>query len=215
MHKYALLLGVIAGLLTSRVGRAQGFPSYSPPPMNINQMNLNHLYYGGNPNPNYRKGEGSYQLPDGSWHKSQNLVFDGQKLVVKDAGADRLKLDLEALRQLEVARDTFLVMRGLPGRAQASDKPELVHSLLNQRGVRVLELGAEYGKARYFVSRPQVPLQLLPSGKADFRAAMLAIVHDSPTLAAAVGSGQLGRHEVVQIMQEYADFLKRPGAARN
>lgn len=134
MRKYTLLLEVIASLLMSRMGRAQGFPSYSPPPMNINQMNQTHLYYGGNRNPNYRKGEGSYQLPGGSWHQSPKLVFDGQKLVVKDADTDQLKLDLEALRQLEVTRDTFLVMRSLPGRVQASDKPELVHSLLNQHG---------------------------------------------------------------------------------
>ncbi|MVN78581.1 hypothetical protein GO988_19795 [Hymenobacter sp. HMF4947] len=215
MRKYTLLLGVVACLLMSRVGRAQGFPSYSPPPMNISQMNMNHMYYGNNRNPNYRKGEGSYQLPDGSWHKSQKLVFDGQKLVVKDADADKLKLDFEAWRQLEVQRDTFLVMSNLPGRAQAADKPELVHSLLNQHGVRVLELCADYGKARYFVSRPQVPLQLLPSGKADFKTAMLAIVRDSPILAQEVSSGKLGRNDVVQIMQEYVDFLKRPGAARN
>lgn len=79
----------------------------------------------------------------------------------------------------------------------------------------MLELSADYDKARYFVSRPQVPLQLLPSGKADFKAAMLAIVRDSPTLAEQVSSGKLGRQDVVQIMQEYADFLKQSGAARS
>lgn len=212
MRANLLLLGVGSLLLASQASQGQSFPHYSPPPMAVNPAGMNNMYFGGNSNPNYRKGEGSYQLADGTWHRAEKLVFDGQKLVVKNTDADKLKLTATNLRQLEIARDTFLVMVDLPGRSPEYNRPEFVQSAFHRRGVRVLALYSEYSKPLYFVSLPQLPLQLLPSGKADFKAAMLRIVQDCPALVVQVDTGKLGRGDVVQIMQQYVDY-PRPAAS--
>ena len=64
------------------------------------------------------------------------------------------------------------------------------------------------GRPTYFLSRPHASMQLLPAGKAEFKTVMLAIVKASPALSNRVASGEMGRDEVVQIVQEYTDFLR-------
>ena len=155
---------------------------------------------------NYRDGAGSYQLPDGSWHKATRLVFDGARLTVQDSIAGKQRLTSETVQQLVVKQDTFLVVRDLPGRRVQPPKPDFLHSCVNSHGVRLLALYSATERPTYFLSRPKTSMQLLPAGRAAFKTAMLAIVKDSPALSEKVASGKLGRDEAVQIVQEYAAF---------
>lgn len=156
----------------------------------------------------YRDGAGSYQLPDGSWHKASRLVFDGAKLTVKDSATAKQRFTSETVRQLVVQQDTFLVVRDLPGRQVLPPRPDFLHSCVNAQGVRLLALYYASERPTYFLIRPHTSMQLLPAGKAAFKTAMLAIVKDSPTLSAKVASGELGRNETVQLVQEYAASLR-------
>lgn len=156
----------------------------------------------------YRDGAGSYQLPDGSWHSTSRLVFNGERLTVKDSTAGKQRFTSETVQQLVVEKDTFLVVRDLPGRWVPSPTPEFLHSCVNSQGVQLLALYYASGRPTYFLSRPHTPLQLLPTRKAEFKTAMLAVVKDSPALSTKVASGEMGRDEVVQIVREYAAFLR-------
>ncbi|GAA4040949.1 hypothetical protein GCM10022409_28670 [Hymenobacter glaciei] len=155
-----------------------------------------------------RDGAGSYQLPDGSWHKASRLVFDGVRLIVKDSAASKQRFTSETVQQIVVKQDAFLVVRDLPGRQVLPARPDFLHSCVNSQGVRLLALYAPGGRPTYFLSRPHTSMQLLPAGKAAFKTAMLAIIKDAPALSAKVVSDQLGRNEAVQIMQEYVASLR-------
>ena len=157
--------------------------------------------------PNLREGTGSYQLPDGTWHSAQEMVFTTTKLTVKGE-TGKLKLTTATVRQFEIAQDTFLVLGNLPGRAQ-NTQPEFLEAVFYRRGVRVLRLVSETTSTlRYFLQRPQAPLQLLPLHKEDFKKAMLPIVQGCPALVASITDGTLGPKEVVPIMQKWADCQK-------
>ena len=198
MTKKLLKLLALALLLT-RAGYGQFAPmpqyNYTPkvPPPNW----PNPAMYGNNGNPDARKGSGSYQLADGSWHQAQKMAFDGLRLTIKEEGKKKLVLTAAALHQLEVAQDTFLAVRTLPIDADASDFSE---SVFNMQGVQVLRL---LGEPRYLLQLPQTPMQMLPNRKKEFKEAMLIIVQGCPVLAAEIASGKLGHNEIVQIMRRY------------
>lgn len=179
-------------------------PRFNPPPIP--------MYYGNMSNAksaNYREGSGSYQLPDGGWHQAKNMVFTGEKLVIKDSTVGKQKFTATMVRQVEVKQDTFLVIGNLPGRLVASDEPKFVYSSFNRQGVRVLAYSAGYDKSSYFLSLPNEPLLLLPAGKARFKTTMLAIVKGCPALTEQVADGTLGRDDIVQIMQELTEWQRR------
>jgi hypothetical protein len=214
-HNYFLTLSAIGiALLLSHAGFGQVVPM-TMPTYNYNPQvpmpNTGMFPYGGSgirlQSLAYRTGSGSYQLLDGSWHKSSKLVFDGERLTVKDSTAGKQRFTSETVQQLVVEQDTFLVVRNLPGRKVAPPKPDFLHSCVNRQGVRLLALYYSSGRPTYFLSRPQVSMQLLPAGKADFKTAMLAIVKDSPGLSMKIASGEMGRDDVVQIVQDYVNSL--------
>ena len=221
-HSGYWILGMLAAaLLQSQAGFGQAMPmtmpnySYTPrvpmPPMD--------MHYGGygvgkQMLPNYHDGAGSYHLPDGIWHKSSQLLFDGARLTVQDSIAGKQRYTSETVQQLVVRKDTFVVVRDLPGRRVQPARPDFLHSCVNSHGVRLLALYSATERPTYFLSRPQTSMQLLPAGKALFKMAMLAIVKDSPALAAKVASGELGRAEVVQIVREYAASLPANSAGK-
>ena len=216
-HNRILILSMLGPiLLLSHAGfaqtRAMSMPTYNyNPPASAPFMRMPSDGYGFSTRTQllaYREGAGKYQLPDGSWHKSSKLVFDGERLTVKDSTAGKLRFTSETVQQLVVKQDTFLVVKDLPGRRVAPPKPDFLHSCVNQQGVRLLALYYATGRPTYFLSRPHASMQLLPAGKEEFKTAMLAIVENSSTLSTKVASGNMGRDEVVQIVQEYADFLK-------
>ncbi len=198
MNKKLLKLLSFA-LLLARASHGQFAPmpqyNYTPkvPPPSV----PNPFMYGNNANPDARKGSGSYQLADGSWHQAQKMAFDGLRLTVKDEGKKKLVLTAAALHQLEIAQDTFLAVHTLPIDLDASDFSE---SVFNMQGVRVVRL---LGEPRYLLQLPQQPLQLLPNRKKEFKETLLAIVQGCPALAAEVVSGKLGHNEIVQIMRRY------------
>ena len=210
-----LILATFAAVLLSYSSFGQGMPSYHyTPPVMMPNMNMPLGGYGNRTKSlAYRDGAGSYQLPDGSWHHTRKLVFDGERLTVKDSTAGKLKFTAQTLRQVAVKSDTFLVVKDLPGRREAPEMPDFVRSCVNRQGVRLLARYYESGRPVYFLSRPNASLQLLPAGKADFKKAMLEIVKDSPVLTARITKGELGRDEVVQIVQTYAEFLRTSGPA--
>jgi hypothetical protein len=195
----ARLLAGLALLLASQLSRAQGLPSYSPPPIPVPMAPLGNLNMGYT-NPYYREGEGSYQTTDGDWHRAEKMRFDGNKLVAR--GSVATKLSIDKLCRLEIDLDTFLVLKTLPGRAAAAQKPEVLEVAYSHRGTQLLYLYYEY-KVLYFLQHPGRSLQLLPSAKAEFAKAMLAIVQDCPEVATQVADGTLGRLEAVQIMRAY------------
>ena len=199
-------LGAALGLSHAGFGQIMSMPSYVPPP-NMNWP-MNPAMYG-TPGVSlaHRDGAGSYQLSDGSWHKGARLVFDGERLTVRDSTAGKQRFTSETVQQLVVTTDTFLVVRNLPGRPVPPPRPDFLCSVFNRRGIRLLALYRLRGQPTYFLSRPHTSLQLLPSDKKAFKTAMLAIVKDAPVLSAKVASGALGRDEVGQIVQEYVDFL--------
>lgn len=174
-------------------------------------MNMPYGNYGSNTqNLAYREGAGSYQLPDGTWQQARVMTFDGNRLVVRDDPAKKLKLTASGVRQLEILRDTFLVINDLPGRLVAANGPDFVQSQFNRRGVRLLVRypnGA--GHPYYFLSRPNVPLVLLPSNKGGFKKEMLAMVQGCPALVAQLEEGTLGREDLVQLLQEYVECQRR------
>lgn len=206
-----LLTLLSLGLLLARAGHGQFAPmpqyNYTPkvPPPNW----PNPAMYGNNTNPDARKGSGSYQLADGSWHQAQKMTFDGLRLTIKDDGKKKLVLTAAALHQLEVAQDTFLAVHTLPIDVDASDFSE---SVFNRQGVRVVRL---LGEPRYLLQLPQQPLQLLPSRKKEFKEALLAIVQGCPALAAEIANGKLGHNEIVQIMRRYVACPPAPAAGSN
>ena len=155
---------------------------------------------GNTENPYYRDGAGSYQTAAGEWHRAEKMRFDGNRLVVKDGGSN--KLTLSELRCLEIARDTFRVLQSLPGRAAAAQKPEALQVAYSYHGTQLLYLYYQ-GKVLNFWQRPGRSLQLLPTGKDEFKTAVLAIVQDCPALAAQVTDGTLGRRDTLKIVQAY------------
>jgi hypothetical protein len=196
----ARLLPVLALLLLSQLAWAQ-LPSYSPPPIRMPAPTMDPFMLNRAPNPYAREGAGSYQTVAGDWHRAAKMRFDGSKLVVKDAPAG--KLTINELRRLEISQDTFLILQNLPGRAEAAQKPEVLEVAFSQHGMQLLTL--YYGPSQlYFLQRPGVSLQLLPTDKARFKTAMLAIVQDCPALATQVADGTLGRHDALKIVQAYA-----------
>jgi hypothetical protein len=194
-----LLKLICFGLLLTRAGYGQMAPmpqyNYTPrvPPPNW----PNPALYGNNTNPDARKGSGSYQLVDGSWHQAQKMAFDGLRLTVKEEGKKKLVLTAATLHQLEVAQYTFLAVHTLPIDVDASDFSE---SIFNMQGVQVLRL---LGEPRYLLKLPQAPMQLLPNRKKEFKEAMLIIVQGCPALAASIADGTLGHNHIVQIMRRY------------
>jgi hypothetical protein len=196
----ARLLPVPALLLLSHLGWGQAFPNYSPPPMRMPEPLMHPLLLNNSPNPYAREGAGSYQTVEGDWHRAEKMRFDGSKLVVKDATTTKLAID--KLRRLEISQDTFLIMQTLPGRAEAAQKPEVLEVAFSQHGTQLLSL--YYGPSPlYFLKRPGLSLQLLPTDKARFKTAMLAIVQDCPALATQVADGTLGRRDALKIVQAY------------
>lgn len=198
------LLLLTSALLLARLSQGQihyaPLYNYTPPPPGLNPAAMGYGYT----NPNFREGDGSYQLPDGTWHAAQKMVFTTTKLTVKGE-TGKLKLTTATVQQFEIAQDTFLVLGNLPGRVQ-NTQPEFLESVFYRRGVRVLRLVSETTSTlRYFLQRPQAPLQLLPLHKDDFKKAMLPIVQGCPALVASITDGTLGPKDVVSIMQQYAD----------
>ena len=215
------ILGVFAAaLLQSHAGFGQAMPMTIPnysytPRVPMPPMGMPYSGYGARLQPlAYRDGAGSYQLPDGSWHKASRLVFDGAKLTVKDSAAAKQRFTSETVQQVVVQRDTFLVVRDLPGRQVPPLRPDFLHSCVNSQGVRLLALYNASQRPTYFLLRPHTAMQLLPAGKAAFKTAMLAIVKDSPALSAKVASGELGRNEAVQLVQEYTASLRANPASK-
>ena len=208
-------LAVFAALLHSNASFGQtmplAIPNYSYTPrveMPFMGMPMNGSHKGSQQLLASRDGSGSYQLPDGSWHKASRLVFDGIRLIVKDSTIAKQRFTSETVQQLVVKQDTFLVVRDLPGRQVAHPKPDFLHSCVNSQGVRLLALyDAGAVRPTYVLSRPHTSMQLLPAGKEAFKTAMLAIVKDSPLLREKVASGNLGRDNAVQIVQEYVASL--------
>lgn len=194
------LLPVPALLLLSHWGWGQSLPTYSPPPMPMPAFPMNNLTMGNAENPYAREGEGSYQTAAGEWHRAEKMRFDGTKLVVK--GATPAKLPLAELQALEVSQDTFFILKTLPGRAAAAQRPEALEVAYSHRGTQLLYLYYG-GKVLCFLKRPGVPLQLLPTDKQEFKTAMLAIVQSCSAVAAQVADGTLGRREALKIMQAY------------
>lgn len=194
------LLLVPVLLLLSQVSWGQSFPNYSPPPMPTSPFPMNHLMTGNAENPYAREGQGSYQTAAGEWRRAEKLRFDGSKLVVK--GATTTKLPIGELRALEISQDTFFILKSLPGRAAAAQRPEALEVAYSHRGTQLLYLYYG-GKVLCFLKRPAVPLQLLPTDKQEFKTAMLTIVQSCPAVAAQVADGTLGRREALQIIQAY------------
>ena len=179
-------------------------PTYTPPPIRMQPMPGTDqlLYMHNQPDINQRTGEGSYQTPDGAWHAAEKATFNATRLTAKDK-AGKLSFTTATVRQFEIARDTFIVLGNLPGRAQ-NTKPEFLESVFYRRGMRVLRLVSENSvQTRFFLQLAQLPLQLLPSRKEDFEKEMLPIVAACPTVAASITSGKLGPKDVVAIMQQY------------
>lgn len=206
IKKILLLLG--AGLL-ARLGQGQvmtpSIPTYNPPaiPMQPVPGADPFLFMRSQPTINQRTGEGSYQTPDGAWHTVEKATFDATKLTTKDK-AGKLSFTTATVRQFEIARDTFIVLGNLPGRAQ-NTKPEFLESVFYQRGMRVLRLVSENSvQTRFFLQLPQAPLQLLPSRKEDFKKAMLLVVQSCPVLVSSLTEDAFGPKDVVAIMVEYA-----------
>lgn len=194
------LLPVLALLLLSHLGWGQAFPSYTPPPMAPPAFPMNGMMMGNAENPYARDGAGSYQTAGGEWHRAEKMRFDGTRLVIKGEGA--AKLALSELRCLEIARDTFRVLTALPGRAAAAQKPEALEVAYSYHGTQLLYLFYQ-GKVLNFLQRPGRSLQLLPSGKEEFKAAMLAVVQDCPAVAAQVADGRLDRRDALKIVEAY------------
>ncbi len=216
MKQLFSLLLALPLLLSAHLSQGQGFPSYSPPPMPVpNNMGVNMNMYNNGPGPGYREGRGSYQLPDGSWQRASKLKFDGTTLVVKDSATGKQKFTAAGLRQFEVTRDTFLVASDLPGRD--INRPEFVESQFHERGYRVWALyasaGVAFNRPHYFLKLPQAALQLLPTGKKDYKAALLAIIADCPDVARQVADGTLGRDELRETIKRYVRCRAPVGAA--
>ena len=140
-------LAVFAALLHSNASFGQtmplAIPNYSYTPrveMPFMGMPMNGSHKGSQQLLASRDGSGSYQLPDGSWHKASRLVFDGIRLIVKDSTIAKQRFTSETVQQLVVKQDTFLVVRDLPGRQVAHPKPDFLHSCVNSQGVRLLAL---------------------------------------------------------------------------
>lgn len=193
------LLPVPVLLLLSHLGWGQAFPTYSPP-VPMPPVPMNGLPLGNTENPYARAGAGSYQTAAGEWHQASNMRFDGSRLVVKGDGAT--KLTLKELRCLEIARDTFRVLESLPGRAVAAQKPEALEVAYSYHGTQLLYLFYQ-GKVLNFLQRRGHSLQLLPTGKDEFKTAMLAVVQDCPAVAAQVADGTLGRRDALKIVRAY------------
>lgn len=206
-----LLLG---GLLLGRAGLGQtmSVPNYTPPPISTPPLFPQNMPYGWGVGKardlGHRNGAGSYQLPDGSWQRARKLVFSNNQLLVRDSTGNKLRFTAETLRQLVVEKDTFLVVENLPGRQVPKSQPDFVRSCVNRQGLRLLAHYYSYGEVAYFLSRPNTPLVLLPTKKTSFKTVMGETVKDYPALAAKISRGILGPEEVVQIVNEYADFLR-------
>ena len=213
MFKSLLTFGILlATLALNQHCNAQGLPHYSytprvnPPPMPIPMVYGN---MGDARSANYREGSGSYQLPDGSWHPVKNVVFNGEKLIIIDSIAGKQKFTAKMVRQVEVKQDTFLVVNNLPGKIVITNEPEFVYSSFNRKGMRVLTQGTGYNKINSFLSLPNEPLLLVPSGKSRFKSMMLAVVKDCPALTEQIAAGTLGYDDIVQIMQEFTEWQRR------
>ena len=191
MKKFVLLL-CAAGLLLRLPALGQGQPG--TPPADYGAKDAGTL-----------RGEGSYQLSDGTWQASKKLVFDGEFLVLKNGGDNDIKLTPATASRFEIAGDTLFMTSDLPDRP-TPDKLELVESLFNKRGVRLLLLYAwENNQPVYFISTPQLPLHVLPSERAEFKPAILDIVRGCPALVKKITKGSLGRDRLLEILDEFVE----------
>ena len=187
--------------------------SYTPPPPDM-ALSTSQLFNtnGSTRDFGHRSGRGSYQLADGSWRKVKKLVFDGEQITVKDSLVGKLKFTAQTVKQLEVGKDTFLVVSDLPGRKLPVEKLDFVQSCVNRKGIRLLALYADYGQVAYFLSRPGRTLQLLPKDRKVFKSVMMDIVKDNSGLAAKIATGKLGPNDAVTIVQQYTEPELRPGS---
>ncbi|MGI4875160.1 MAG: hypothetical protein ACRYFX_28730 [Janthinobacterium lividum] len=170
-------------------------PALPSRPLNVSRARLPALY---------AKGEGSYQLADGNWHRAKKLEFDGTTLAVKDDLTAPLSLTATTLKQFEVQRDTFLLVSNLPEHA-ATAGPEWVESLFYQRGVRLLAQYISSPQLHWYLRLPQEPFQELSTDRTEFKQAMLALVKDCPALVRKITRNTLGRDRVVDILAEYVE----------
>ena len=202
MKKYVLLLLSAAGLLVQLPALGQGQPG--TPPADYGAKDAGTL-----------RGEGSYQLSDGSWQHSKKLVFDGEFLVLKNGGDNDIQLTPATVNEFEIAGDTLFLTSSLPDRPTPG-QPELVESLFNRRGVRLLLLYAsDNNQPLYFISTPQIPLQVLPSGRSEFKPAILDLVQGCPALVKKIVRGTLGRDRVLEILDEFVECQPPPPPADN
>ena len=201
--------------MLSQVSWSQSVPTYSytPPPPNITlPTSLLFNTNGSTRNFGHRSGRGSYQLADGSWRKAKKLVFDGEQITVKDSLVGKLKFTAQTVKQLEVGKDTFLVVSYLPGRKLPVAKLDFVQSCVNRKGIRLLALYYDNGQIAYFLSRSGRTLQLLPKDRKVFKSVMMDIVKDNSGLAAKIATGKLRPNDVVTIMKQYTESELRPGS---
>lgn len=198
MKKYVLLLSAI-GLLLRLPALGQGTPMAD---------------YGAKDAGTLR-GEGSYQLSDGSWQHSKKLVFDGEFLVLKNGGDNDITLTPATVTKFEIAGDTLFLTSDLPGRPTPGQL-ELVESLFNRRGLRLLLLYAsDNNQPVYFIGSPQIPWQVLPSGRLEFKPAILELVQECPALVKKITRGALGRDRLLEILDELVDCQPPPPPADN
>ncbi|MGI4866329.1 MAG: hypothetical protein ACRYFZ_20555 [Janthinobacterium lividum] len=195
------ILQLLCGLLLlARTGHGQmmpPMPRYTPPVPNSNWSTMP-MWQG--TNPDARQGSGSYQLPDGSWHPALDLSFNGLKLVVKGE-KKTLRLLAMQVNQFEIEQDTFRAVRTLP--VELVNGSDFAEGLINQQGVQVWRL---LGTAdEYLLQLPQLPLDLLPTRKAEFKKLLLPLVSGCPALVAGITDGTFGPGDIVSIARRYLD----------
>ena len=193
-----LLCGLL--LLLARTGYCQmmpPMPRYTPSIPSANGVTTP-IWHGNNPDA--RQGSGSYQLPDGSWHPALDMSFNGLKLVVK-AEEKPLRLLATQVNQFEIEQDTFRAVRTLP--VELVNGSDFAEGLINQQGVQVWRLLGSTND--YLLQLPQLPLDLMPMRKAEFKKLLLPLVSGCPVLVARITDGTLGPDDIVSIARRYLD----------
>lgn len=152
------------------------------------------------------KGNGSYQLTDGTWQR--NYLFLTQRGMEVGKGKKAKYVGPDVLQQVVISIDTFAVVHKVHFPADKNQVPSPALDVVARRNwrcpqVELLDYSTTFGNPMPLLRFPDGRAVVLPRDPKGFRAAMLLLVGDQPNLADQLRTNELDASHARQILTVY------------
>lgn len=164
--------------------------------------------------PNFRTGEGAYQLVGGAW-ETGDLIFYGSALTVKmPKGQKDLSFRCKELQQVAFPQDTFVVVTDyFDPQTDQLTAPFFMYLEMRRAGYEVYKY-SNTTKSSILLRRRYAEVEAVPRNKAKLQAFMLALVEDSPGITARVEQGEYKYADFPKLLRDYLATKPRQSATK-